>query len=90
MDGFDNMEWVEAVLTHPATEDVDLFVAVGLLVEGRANGLSRPGGVLIPQDAVDESVGLLTALGFVESVVAVPAADGEDHLLVLRMPGSVV
>ncbi len=86
MNDFENADWVEAVMTHPATEDIDLYVAVGLLVSGRANGVTRPGGVLIPQDAVDESVALLTALGFVESVVAVAAEDGEDHLLALRIP----
>lgn len=89
MDDFENMDWIEAVMSHPATEDTDLYVAVAMMLASRANGLTRPGPdgpVPLPQEAVDESVALLTQLGFVESVATVTVDGGEDHLLVLRMP----
>jgi hypothetical protein len=85
MDGFDNMEWLEAVMSHPATEDIDVDVAIGVLLTGSANGVTRKGPkgpVLINPEDVDDSIVVLTELGFLEPLVSV----GADHLLRLAMP----
>lgn len=86
MSEVDNMEWLEAVMNHPSTEDIDLYVAVGLIRTGCANGVTVPSGALIPQADVDQSMALLVKLGFLEQVAAVEFDGGKDSLLVLRMP----
>jgi hypothetical protein len=88
-----NDEWLQAILDHPETIDTDLHVAVGMLLNGTANGatfLCADCGQweLIDQDDIDESVTVLAELGFVELVAAVECDGGEDRLLVLRMPVS--
>lgn len=88
-----NEEWLEAIFQHRDTADIDLHVAVALLLTGSANGVTAPCPdcgrcELIDQDDVDDSIAVLMDLGFVESVAAVEVDGGEDHLLVLRMPVS--
>ncbi len=80
------MDWLDAISRHPGTIDTDAVVAAAVALTGSANGVAAPGGALIDQDDVDESVFTLLSCGFLESVVSFAADSGEDHLLALRMP----
>jgi hypothetical protein len=93
-----NDEWLDAIHNHAATTDTELHVAVSMLLTGSANEATKPCSECghrepIAQQFIDESVTVLTELGFVESVAAVDCSDCEgcceSHLLVLRMPAVV-
>lgn len=83
---FTTMDWLDQISRHPQTIDADVTVAAVVALTGSANGVTAPGGALIDQDDVDESVLTLLSFGFLESVVSFDADGGEDHLLAVRMP----